>query len=126
MDCSTNAQDFVADSFPEVTFPTDSNEEFDEDVEYLTFEDGTRIKIGAIDIDDVVFDNLEENIIEYGSLRERNEDRVQETARALDQKHRLRKNQRPQFQNHQQKFQKMKSTQQPQPVPLSCKIRLRP
>lgn len=41
----------------------------------MTLEDGTRIKVGAIDIDDVVFDNLEDNITEYGSLQERDEAR---------------------------------------------------
>ena len=75
MECSAPAQDFVADNYPEATFPTDSNEEIEEDVEYLTLEDGTRIKIRAIDIDDVVFDNLEDNITEYGSLQERKEAR---------------------------------------------------
>lgn len=76
MECSAPAQDFVADNYyPEVTFPTDSNEEIEEDAEYLTLEDGTRIKVGAIDIDDVVFDNLEDNITEYDSLQARNEAR---------------------------------------------------
>lgn len=60
MECSAPAQDFVADNYPEVTFSTDSNEEIEEDAEYLTLEDGTHIKVGAIDIDDVVFDNLED------------------------------------------------------------------
>lgn len=73
MECSAPAQDLETDICPENTFPVDSNEEIEEDVEYLTLEDGTTIKIGAIDIDDVVFDNLEDNITEYGSLQERDE-----------------------------------------------------
>ena len=75
MECSAPAQDLETDICPENTFPVDSNEEIEEDVEYLTLEDGTRIKIGAIDIDDVVFDNLEDNITQYGSLQERDEAR---------------------------------------------------
>lgn len=71
MECSAPAQDLETEICPENTFQVDSNEEIEEDVEYLTLEDGTRIKIGAIDIDDVVFDNLEDNITEYGSLQER-------------------------------------------------------
>ena len=68
-------QEFVAENCPELAFPNDYNEEIEEDAEYLTLEDGTRIKVGAIDIDDVVFDNLEDNITEYSSLQERNEAR---------------------------------------------------
>lgn len=75
MECSAPAQEFVAENCPEMTFPNNHNEEIEEDVEYLTLDDGTRIKIGAIDIDDVVFDNLEDNITEYGSLQERDEAR---------------------------------------------------
>ena len=75
MECSAFVQEFVAESCPEMTFPNDYNEEIEEDVEYRTLEDGTRIKIGAIDIDDVVFDNLEDNITEYSSLQERDEAR---------------------------------------------------
>lgn len=75
MECSAPAQDLETEICPENTFQVDSNEEIEEDVEYLTLEDGTRIKIGAIDIDDIVFDNLEDNITEYGSLQERDEAR---------------------------------------------------
>lgn len=75
MECSAPAQDLETEICPENTFPVVSNEEIEEEVEYLTLEDGTRIKIGAIDIDDVVFDNIEDNITEYGSLQERNEAR---------------------------------------------------
>lgn len=75
MEYSAPAQGGVAENCPEMTFPNDYNEEIEEDVEYLTLEDGTRIKIGAIDIDDVVFDNIEDNITEYDSLQERNEAR---------------------------------------------------
>lgn len=75
MEYSAPAQGGVAENCPEMTFPNDYNEEIEEDVEYLTLEDGTRIKVGAIDIDDVVFDNLEDNITEYGSLQERDEAR---------------------------------------------------
>lgn len=75
MEYSAPVQGVVAENCPEMTFPNDYNEEIEEDVEYLTLEDGTRIKIGAIDIDDVVFDNLEDNITEYSSLQERDEAR---------------------------------------------------
>lgn len=75
MECSAPAQDLETEICPENTFPVVSNEEIDKDVEYLTLEDGSIIKIGAIDIDDVVFDNLEDNITEYGSLQERDEAR---------------------------------------------------
>ena len=68
MECSAPAQDLETEIFPENTFPVDSNEGIEEDVEYLTLEDGSIIKIGAIDIDDVVFDNLKDNITEYSSL----------------------------------------------------------
>ena len=75
MEGSAPAQDLETDICPENTFPVNSNEEIEEDVEYLTLEDGKRIKIGAIDIDDVVFDSIEDNITEYSSLQERDEAR---------------------------------------------------
>ena len=70
MECSAPVQGVVAENYPEMTFPNDYNEEIEEDAEYLTLEDGTRIKIGAIDIDDVVFDSIEDNITEYSSLQD--------------------------------------------------------
>ena len=60
---------FVTDNCSEMTSPNYSNEGIEED------EDGSTIKIGAIDIDDVVFDNLEDNITKYDSLQEQDEAR---------------------------------------------------
>ena len=45
MEGSAPAQDLETDICPENTFPVNSNEEIEEDVEYLTLEDGKRIKI---------------------------------------------------------------------------------
>lgn len=45
MECSAPTQDLETEICPENTFPVDSNEEIEEDAEYLTLEDGTRIKI---------------------------------------------------------------------------------
>lgn len=75
MEYETTAPECVPDICTENVLPHVLDEEIEEDAEYLTLEDGTRIKIGTIDIDDVVFDNLEDNITEYSSLQERDEAR---------------------------------------------------
>ena len=75
MEYEATAPECVADICTENLSPSFQDEEIEEEAEYLTLEDGTRIKVGTIDIDDVVFDNLEDNITEYDSLQARNEAR---------------------------------------------------
>lgn len=60
------------ETYPENTFPSVLEEVDDADVESQSPD---QIEIVAIDIDDVVFDNLEDNITNYNSLQERSKAR---------------------------------------------------
>lgn len=79
MEYSTPAESTVAEEEPccsEDDYPEDYNggeiiEDSDDDDEYVIL-NGNKVKLGPIDVDDVVFANLEDNITEYDSLMERN------------------------------------------------------
>lgn len=59
------------DDYPEDYSGGEIVEDSDNDDEYVIL-NGNKIKLGPIDVDDVVFANLEDNITEYDSIQERN------------------------------------------------------
>ncbi len=79
MEYSALAESTVAEEdpyCPEDDYPEDYSggeiiEDSDDDDEYVIL-NGNKVKLGPIDVDDVVFANLEDNITEYDSLMERN------------------------------------------------------
>ena len=65
---------FTDDDYPEDYSGGEIVEDKDDDAEYVVL-NGQMVKIGPIDVDDVVFVELEHNIREYSSLQERIEAR---------------------------------------------------
>ena len=61
---------FTDDDYPEDYSGGEIVEDKDDDAEYVVL-NGQMVKIGPIDVDDVVFVELEHNIREYSSLQER-------------------------------------------------------